>query len=94
MDAQVDENMRRTIRDNKDEQVRRHFESIRHIDANGVSIRLKGSYWEKFCMAYKEGGEIYYVKSGPQSWRELAGDESYLIIHNNKVTGALGISMN
>ena len=92
----MDEGMSRMIAGTKEESVRRYLESTRNriVDANGVSLRLEGQDWNSFERAYKGGGEIYYVKSGPQSWRELLGSEKYVVIRKNRVSNALLISMN
>ena len=95
-DAQREEDENRMINDIKDENIRRYYESrrVQMMDTNGVSLRFKESGWSRFESTYKEGGVIYYVKSGPQSWRELLGTEMYVVIRKNKVTNWIIISMN
>jgi len=63
-------------------------------DAEGESPAFKGPEWRRFSSACEEGGEVYYVKSGPQSWRESCGSEMYVTIRENNVSGKFGIGMN
>jgi hypothetical protein len=67
---------------------------LRMRDAEGSSSRFEGPEWRRFYDAYKEEGEVYYVKSGPQSWREHSGSEMYVTIRENKVSSKFLIAMN
>jgi hypothetical protein len=67
---------------------------LRMRDAEGASSRFKGPEWREFCDAYREGGEVYYVKSGPQTWREHCGSEMYVTIRENKVSSKFLIATN
>ncbi len=63
---------------------------MKHVDS---SSGTKSPEWREFRKACEAGEEIYYVKSGPQSWKESCGTEQYALLRADTVQNTFEITL-
>jgi hypothetical protein len=58
-----------------------------------ASLGTRSPEWREFRRACEGGDEVYYVKSGPQSWKESCGTEQYALLRQDTIQNTFEIAL-